>query len=107
MSTIRLIGHPESFEVRYDDGRPSAYFYFDDANPLRRQLQGIYTKDKALEAARAFARQERDRRPSPELLCAWKVVEDWKQTHNLNFLPPRIAEDLAQRIEHALLTLHP
>ncbi|WP_316224630.1 MULTISPECIES: hypothetical protein [unclassified Bradyrhizobium] len=105
MSTIRLIGHQESFEVRYDDGRPSAYFYFDDKNPLRRQLQGIYTKDNALKAARALARQERDARPSPELLCAWKVVEDWKQTHNLNFLSPRMAEDLAQRIEHALLTL--
>ncbi|WP_316168980.1 MULTISPECIES: hypothetical protein [unclassified Bradyrhizobium] len=107
MSTIRLIGHEASFEVRYDDGRPSAYFYFDDENPLRRQLQGIYTKDKALEAARAFARQERDGCPSPELLCAWKVVEDWKQAHNLNFLSPRMAEDLAQKIEQALQTLRP
>jgi hypothetical protein len=28
--TVRLIGHEESFEVRYSDGRPSKYFYFDE-----------------------------------------------------------------------------
>ena len=39
---IRLIRHEESFEVRYGDGRPSKYFYFDD-NPSRRigNRQGV------------------------------------------------------------------
>jgi hypothetical protein len=27
---VRLIGHEESFEVRYSHGRPSKYFYFDE-----------------------------------------------------------------------------
>ena len=27
---MRLIGHEESFEVRYSHGRPSKYFYFDE-----------------------------------------------------------------------------
>jgi hypothetical protein len=35
--TVRLIGHEESFEVRYSDGRPSKYFYFDE-HPGRRAI---------------------------------------------------------------------
>ena len=36
--TVRLIGHEESFEVRYSDERPSKYFCFDE-HPARRPAQ--------------------------------------------------------------------
>ncbi|WP_316191588.1 MULTISPECIES: hypothetical protein [unclassified Bradyrhizobium] len=101
MTTIRLIPHDASFEVRYGDGRPSIYFYFDDANPLRRQMQGIGTRDQALDQARTFARQERDGVP-PRLMAARQLVAAWKTAHNLPYLSPRVAEDLARRIEQAL-----
>ena len=62
---IRIIKHeavPQcgSFEVRFADGRPSRYFYWDDI-PGRRLRPEILTRDEALEQAREFARAERDR----------------------------------------------
>ena len=48
-----------SFEVRFPDGRPRRFFYWDDL-PSRR-LAEILTREQALEQARAFARAERDR----------------------------------------------
>ena len=49
-----------SFEVRFTDGRPSRYFYFDDV--LARRLRPeILSSDQALEQAKAFARAERDK----------------------------------------------
>lgn len=62
---IRLIKHeavPDcgSFEVRYDDGRPSQYFYWDDI-PGRRLRADQVSSDVALEQAKAFARAERER----------------------------------------------
>lgn len=30
------------------------------------------------------------------------VVEEWKQAHNLSFLSPHLANDLAERIESAI-----
>jgi hypothetical protein len=48
-----------SFEVRFADGRPSRYFYFDDL-PGRRMRPEILTSEQALEQAKALARAERD-----------------------------------------------
>ena len=61
---IRIIKHeamPDcgSFEVRYADGRPSRFWYWDDI-PGRR-LRPEMTHEAALEAAKAFARAEPDR----------------------------------------------
>ena len=63
---IRIIKHEAvaqtgSFEVRYSDGQPSRYFYFEDVagRPLRSEQM---TMEQALEAAKAFARRERDQR---------------------------------------------
>ncbi len=58
--TVRLIKHeavPDcgSFEVRYDDGRPSVFFYWDDI-PGRRVRPDQMDRKQALQAARAFAR---------------------------------------------------
>jgi hypothetical protein len=63
--TIRIIPHeviPDcgSFEVRFDDGRPSRYFYFED-NASRRLRPETLTRAQALEQAKAFAREQRDR----------------------------------------------
>ena len=49
-----------SFEVRFPDGRPSQYFYWEDL-PGRRLRPDLVTSDVALEQAKAFARAERDR----------------------------------------------
>jgi hypothetical protein len=48
-----------SFEVRYSDGRPSQYFYWEDL-PGRRLRPDLVTSDVALEQSKAFARAERD-----------------------------------------------
>jgi hypothetical protein len=62
---IRIIKHeivPKSgsYEVRFSDGRPSGYFYWDDV-PTRRLRSNILTSDQALEQAEAFAQAERDK----------------------------------------------
>jgi hypothetical protein len=62
---IRIIKHeavPQtgSFEVRFPDGRPSVYFYFED-NPGRRVRPDQTDSTRALEAAKALARIERDK----------------------------------------------
>ena len=62
---IRVIKHevvPQtgSFEVRFSDGRPSVYFYWDDI-PGRRVRPDQTDSTHALEAARALARSERDK----------------------------------------------
>jgi hypothetical protein len=61
--TVRLIRHEAvpktgSFEVRFADGRPSVFFYFEDhqGRRLRPEQQDRKT---ALEQARAFARAAR------------------------------------------------
>jgi hypothetical protein len=48
-----------SFEIRYPDGRPSKYFYWDDV-PGRRLRVEILISDQAIEAAKVFARKARD-----------------------------------------------
>ena len=62
---IRIIRHEAvpktgSFEVRFADGRPSRYFYWDDVLS-RRVRPDILTSEQALEQAKAFARAERDK----------------------------------------------
>jgi hypothetical protein len=62
---IRIIKHEAvpncgSFEVRFPDARPSAYFYFDDI-PGRRLSSEQMDSKQALRAAQAFARFARDR----------------------------------------------
>ena len=62
---IRIIRHgavPDtgSFEVRFADGRPCRYFYFDDL-PSRRLRPELLTREQALEQAKALARAEQER----------------------------------------------
>lgn len=60
---IRIIRHeavPQcgSYEVRFPDGRPSRYFYWDDV-PGRRMRPDQLDSEQALESAQALARAER------------------------------------------------
>ena len=48
-----------SFEVRFPDGRPSMYYYWDDI-PGRRLNPEQMDSNRALEAAKTFARGERE-----------------------------------------------
>jgi hypothetical protein len=62
---VRLIKHEAvskcgSFEVRFSDGRPSRYFYWDDI-PGRRLYPARVDSEKALERAKALARAVRDK----------------------------------------------
>ena len=65
MTSIRIIKHESvpqtgSYEVRFPDGRPSVYHYFDD-NPGRRSITGKMTSEEALQAARTLARAAQDK----------------------------------------------
>jgi hypothetical protein len=60
LSAIRIIKHEAvkdcgSFEVRFPDGRPSQYFYWDDL-PSRRLRPETLDRETALEQAKAVAR---------------------------------------------------
>jgi len=46
--------------VRFGDGRPSRFFYWDDITGCRPRPEQM-TSEQALEQAKAFARAERDR----------------------------------------------
>ena len=64
MAHVRLIKHEAvpkcgSFEVRFSDGRPSQFFYWEDL-PGRRLRPDLHTSDVALERAKTLARAERD-----------------------------------------------
>ena len=57
---VRIIKHEDvpacgSFEVRYADGRPSQYFYWDNL-PSRRLNPNTLDRETALEKAKAAAR---------------------------------------------------
>jgi len=57
---IRIIKHETvtecgSFEVRFADGRPSQYFYWDDI-PARRMRPETLDRETALQKAKAVAR---------------------------------------------------
>jgi hypothetical protein len=59
MTSVYIIRHeaiPQtgSFEVKFPDGRPSVYHYFDD-DPGRRSITGKMTSEQALEQAKAAA----------------------------------------------------
>ena len=61
--TIRIIKHeaiPQtgSYEVKFTDGRPSVFHYFDD-DPGRRSITGKMSSAQALELATTVARAER------------------------------------------------
>ena len=69
---IRIIKHEAvpktgSYEVRFSDGRPSAYFYWDDI-PGRRLRQEQVCSAEALQAARTFARGARGDKGDPPVL---------------------------------------
>jgi hypothetical protein len=60
MPIVRLIKHEAvpkcgSYEVRFADGRPSRYFYWDDVAG-RRLRPELVDSERALEQAKAFAR---------------------------------------------------
>ena len=62
---VRIIKHEAapkcgSYEVRYSDGRPSKYFYWEDI-PGRPIRSDQLDSQQAFEEAKAFARAERDR----------------------------------------------
>ena len=62
---IRVIKHevvPQcgSYEVRFSDGRPSKYFYWDDV-PSRRLRPEVLTREQAEREAKSFARAGRDK----------------------------------------------
>jgi hypothetical protein len=57
---VRILKHEAvpgcgSFEVRFPDGRPSQYLYWDDI-PARRMRPETLDRDTALEKAKAVAR---------------------------------------------------
>jgi hypothetical protein len=61
---IRLIRHtliPDcgSYEVRFPDGRESAYFYWDD-NPGRRSITFALSREEAEQKAKGLAWAEQD-----------------------------------------------
>jgi len=61
-TTIRLINHEAfhgcgSYEVRFPDGRPSRYFYFEDV-PSRRLSPDMLTSEQA---EQELARAEQDK----------------------------------------------
>jgi hypothetical protein len=65
MAQIRLtkresIPQTGSYEVRFPDGRPSVYHYFDD-NSGRRSITGEMRSEEALKAAKRLARAEQDK----------------------------------------------
>jgi hypothetical protein len=58
--TKEAVSKAGSYEVRFSDGRKSVYFHYDD-EPSRRLRPEQMTSEQALEAAKTFARTERDR----------------------------------------------
>lgn len=65
MNRIRIIRHeavPQcgSFEVRFPDGRPSKYFYWDDLAG-RRMRREVVDSATAEEEAKSLARAEQDK----------------------------------------------
>jgi hypothetical protein len=64
MTSIRIGKHESipqtgSYEVRFPDGRPSVYYYFDD-NAGRPSITGNMTGAEALRAAKVLAQVTQD-----------------------------------------------
>jgi len=53
------------YEVRFSDGRPSRFFYWNDV-PGRRVRPEQLSRDQAELAAKTFARRERDKSENRE-----------------------------------------
>jgi hypothetical protein len=65
MTSIRIIKHESipqtgSYEVRFSNGRPSVFHYFDDDHG-RRSITSKMTSEEALHAAKTLARAEWDK----------------------------------------------
>ena len=65
MNRIRIIKHEAvpkcgSYEVKFPDGRPSKFFYWEDI-PGHRLSPDQADNKQALEEGKAFARAQRDR----------------------------------------------
>jgi hypothetical protein len=65
MSRIRILKHEAvprcgSYEVRFSDGRPSRYFYWDD-EASRRLRPELLTGKQAEQHAKSHARDEQDK----------------------------------------------
>jgi len=65
MASVRLIKHEAvpkcgSYEVRFSDGRPSRFFYWDD-EPGRRLRPDLLTGEMAEQHTKTLARAERDK----------------------------------------------
>ena len=65
MNRIRIIKHEAvpkcgSYEVKFPDGRPSKFFYWENI-PGQRLSPDQADSKQALEEAKAFARAQRDR----------------------------------------------
>jgi hypothetical protein len=63
MATVELVKHEDapdcgSFEVRFDDGTPSKWFYWDDVARRRLRTEKV-DRRRALQRAQAFARVAR------------------------------------------------
>jgi hypothetical protein len=63
---IKIIKHevvPDcgSYEVRFPDGRPSRYFYFENLRGRRLQPGRVVEQAVAEEEAKKFAREEQDK----------------------------------------------
>ncbi|WP_316235005.1 MULTISPECIES: hypothetical protein [unclassified Bradyrhizobium] len=98
-TTVRLIPHEESFEVRI-----SHYFYFDD-NAGRRSINGRADRKTAQSAAQAFARAASpptSETPGTTIDLAAAIVAAWKREHGLPLLSPEASGELAGRISAAL-----
>ncbi|MBV9457324.1 MAG: hypothetical protein JO141_07415 [Bradyrhizobium sp.] len=61
MSIIKHEAIPQtgSYEVRFPEGRPSAFYYFED-NPGRRSITRQMTSAEALRAAKMLAQVDPD-----------------------------------------------
>lgn len=58
--TTERIPDSGSYGVHFADGRPSVYYYFDD-NAGRRSIRRVDDSATALEKAKEFAREEREK----------------------------------------------
>jgi len=71
IEAIRFVALCGSFKVRFPDGRPSRYFYWDDIAG-RRLRSDLADSGTAKRDARTFARAQQDELDSEELGLAWR-----------------------------------
>ena len=107
LMTTRIIKHeavPQtgSFEVRFPDGRPSVYIYWDDVASRRLGADQMDSK-RALAAAKTLARSERDNEKSTlsdtEQKNFLTAPRAYGANLNLACSAPRFAVGLSERLE--------